>query len=505
VPGSGRGLATTEDLSESGSRPQRDLYRCGRHVGIRNLPNIVIPVLMTSIVNQNRVVHQRDLGPQASELALQEYNPRAASHSAGHTRMLCNSDRRSSGQQCRTWIRVLLSIVFSFSGASSAKAVGQSETSSTSAELETTAAMPQEAGGDVHSPASTTPRVEQEKMETNNLAHRGSIIVAPLPIVSPAIGNGIVPILGYIFPLSKNDKDSPPSTIGATGLITSNGSRAFGVGAQLFMKRDTYVVTAAYAHGNLNYNLYGVGFIAGEQGLKLPLEQSGQIFFGEVLRRIKWKIFAGARFLDGSSFLTLQPSTGKIPPIPPDLGIHTNLRALGFRIVRDTRPNHFYPITGTKLEFTGDFFAQALGSKYSFQRYKFSFNKFGSLSKNQVLAYDLFVCDTGGSPPFYGNCIYGTSNELRGYTAGQFIDRHMFTTQLEYRLSLPKRFGLAGFGGVGEVFPGASQLFRVNHLLPAVGGGPRYELSSKYHLNLRADFARARNSWTWSMGVGEAF
>ena len=29
---------------------------------------------------------------------------------------------------------------------------------------------------------------------------RGSLVVAPLPIVSPAIGNGIVPVVAYIFP-----------------------------------------------------------------------------------------------------------------------------------------------------------------------------------------------------------------------------------------------------------------------------------------------------------------
>lgn len=336
-------------------------------------------------------------------------------------------------------------------------------------------------------------------------SHRGSIVVAPLPISSSAIGTGLVPILGYIFPFNKNDKESPPSTIGAAGLITNNGSRGFGVGAQLFLKQDSYEITVGYVHGNLNYNLYGVGFIAGQQGLKLPLQQSGQLFRGEVLRRVGWKIFIGPRFLYGSSILTVRPSNEQTPPPPSDLGVQTNLTALGFRVVRDTRPNRFYPTTGTKVDFTSEFFAKALGSKFSYQSYKFYFDKYWSLSRTQVLAYDLFVCNTGGDPPFYGNCIYGASNELRGYTAGQYLDRHMFATQLEYRLSLPKKFGLAGFGGVGEVFPGESQLFRSNQLLPGVGGGPRYQLSSKYHLNLRADFAKGRGSWTWSMGVGEAF
>jgi len=122
-----------------------------------------------------------------------------------------------------------------------------------------------------------------------------------------------------------------------------------------------------------------------------------------------------------------------------------------------------------------------------------------------VLAYNLFVCGTGGDPPFYGNCIYGANNELRGYTAAQYLDRYMFATQLEYRLSLLRRFGVVGFGGVGEVMAGGSQILRSNSLLPAGGGGLRFQVSKKYRVNLRADFARGRDMWTWGMGVGEAF
>ena len=351
-------------------------------------------------------------------------------------------------------------------------------------------------------------KVEEKAEKTEKQEEKprgGSILIAPLPLVSPAIGSGIIPIVGYIFPFSKNDKVSPPSTVGAFGVTTNNGTRGFGFGAQLFLKQDTYEVSAGYARGNFDYNLYGVGIPAGNAGLKLPLEQTGQFFLADALRRIAWNVFVGFRFLDGNSVLTRRPSSGETPPIPPDLGIHTTLRALGIHVLRDTRPNHFYPTTGTKLEFTADFFSQALGSKYSFQRYKFTFDKFKSLGKVQVLAYDFYLCDTGGAPPFYGNCIYGTNNELRGYTAGRYLDRHMFATQLEYRLSLPKRLGLAGFAGVGEAVPGETQVLRSNNLLPSIGGGPRFVMSPKYHVNLRADFARGKDSWTWSMGVGEAF
>ena len=41
------------------------------------------------------------------------------------------------------------------------------------------------------------------------------------------------------------------------------------------------------------------------------------------------------------------------------------------------------------VDFTGDFFADGLGSKYSFQSYNFTFNKYVSLNEKQVLAYVL--------------------------------------------------------------------------------------------------------------------
>jgi hypothetical protein len=346
---------------------------------------------------------------------------------------------------------------------------------------------------------------EERKKWEEKLPHQGSIVVAPLPNSSPAIGSGIVPVLGYIFPFSTKDKISPPSTIGAAGLITDNGSRGFGVGGQLFLKEDRYEITSAYVHGNINYNIYGTGIAS---NLKLPLEQTGEGFFGEFLRRVAWKFFVGPRFVTGRSFLTVRPTSATSFPIPEEVGIHDNLTSLGVRLLRDTRPDHFYPVGGTYFTITADFFSQTLGSKYSFQSYKTKFDKYWSLSKNQVLAYEGYFCATGGQPPFYGNCIYGTNNELRGYTAGQYFSRYMLATQLEYRLALPKRFGLVVFGGLGGVIPEGhelSQMIQTSHFLPGGGAGLRFELSKKYHVNLRADIAQGVNGHTFGVGVGEAF
>jgi outer membrane protein assembly factor BamA len=310
-------------------------------------------------------------------------------------------------------------------------------------------------------------------------------------------------VLAYIFPLSRTDKVSLPSVIGTAGLFTNNDTRGFALGGQFYFKQNTYRATVGYGRGNVNYDLYGSGNFT---GLKLPLEQAGQAFRGEFLRRLGWKFFAGPRFSIGSSTLTVRRDSGTTPPPPPDLGLSTTLTAVGATLTRDTSLNRFYPTSGTYFEFTSDFYSQTLGSKYSFQSYVATFAKYWGLSERQVVAYGAYFCATGGEPPFFGNCIYGTSNQLRGYIAGKYFDRYMATTQLEYRLALPMRLGVVAFGGLGGAFPGGDPLlFRNNNFLPSGGAGLRFQLSKQYHVNLRADIAQGKDGHTFSMGIGEAF
>lgn len=354
--------------------------------------------------------------------------------------------------------------------------------------------------------------VPKSRNQKEGKEKRGAIIIAPLPISSPAIGTGIVPVVGYIFPMDKNDRTTPPSVLGGAGLITNNGSRALALGGNLYLKRGAYQVTSAYVRGHLNYNFYGTGTDDGNAGRKLAITQSGQIFFGEGLRRIGWKFYLGPRvWIARSNITTDLAKSDTDHPTIPDLYLNTDVKAFGARLQRDTRPNRFYPTGGTLFDFTSNFFyvspnaeiangttgnsESVQGNNFSFQTYHFTFNKYASLNKKQVLAYNLFLCAATGEAPFYGQCIFGTNNELRGYVAGRYIDRRMFATQLEYRFTLPKRLGIVAFGGVGEVAPTLA-MFRYDNLLSSGGGGVRYKLSTKYHVNLRLDIAQGKNGHT---------
>jgi hypothetical protein len=73
-------------------------------------------------------------------------------------------------------------------------------------------------------------------------------------------------VLGYLFPFQEKDKISRPSVIGAAGRVTDNGTRGFGVGADLFLKQDHYELRSFYVHGNINCDLYGVEFCKRQSG-----------------------------------------------------------------------------------------------------------------------------------------------------------------------------------------------------------------------------------------------
>lgn len=56
----------------------------------------------------------------------------------------------------------------------------------------------------------------------------GSFVIASIPTSSPAVGTGATILGGYIFPLRKSDKVSPPSVLGGARVGMKNGTRAWG-------------------------------------------------------------------------------------------------------------------------------------------------------------------------------------------------------------------------------------------------------------------------------------
>ena len=349
-------------------------------------------------------------------------------------------------------------------------------------------------------PATKTQDDDRQQKEEK----RGSLVIAPIPISSPAFGSGLLLIAGYVFKLNQEDKSSPPSWLGAAGAFTSNGSRGLIVGGRLYARENKYQTTFAVGKGRANLDFFGIGRIPGRPPISVPLSMSGTIFFGEAMRNIGKNIFVGPRFQYRrlSTRIDGDPVEGGF--VIPEIDLKSNSAALGFHVQRDLRDSTFYPSKGSLFDFTADFFDQAFGSRREYQAYKIAYNGFRKVADRQILAYRAMACSANGSVPFYDLCLYGFNSDLRGYTTGEFQNRRMFAGQAEYRVELPKRLGIVAFGGLGGVARKWND-FRTDQLLPAGGVGLRFNLDKKNHINYRIDFAFGREGGTLSIGVGEAF
>jgi surface antigen Omp85-like protein len=353
---------------------------------------------------------------------------------------------------------------------------------------------------------------------------RGEWLLAPIPFSSPAIGSGLEWVVARVFPFNKKDEISPASVAGVAGIFTNNGTRGIAIGSRLYLREDKYRIAGAIASATVNFDIYGVGKAAGRQGIFVPLSLKGGVGIGEFLYRLRKSIYLGARGQYRNATLSLNQdrlNSSDITAQPPDkfAGVveqisnqllHQSTVSLGPRFQWDTRDSVFYPKHGFLMEVASDFFSTRLGSKWSYQYYRVSFNKYNTLSKYQILAFRGMSCAAAGDQvPIYDLCLFGTMNDLRGYTAGRYQDRRMFATQAEYRLMFPSqgflgRFGVVAFAGVGAIGNKFTNI-GLSDLLPAGGAGLRFRLLKKYPVNFRIDYGQGKDGHTLSIGVLEAF
>ena len=348
----------------------------------------------------------------------------------------------------------------------------------------------------------TVTRVERDPPAGGQAAtgRRFEFVIAPLPIVNPTLENGGMLILGMLYPVG--DRASPPSASFVFGMATSNGSQGAGFAQTLHLDGDRYRVLVAAGRFDVNFQYFGIGSDAGDQGQSVRVSQEGDAGLAELLVGIGGKWYAGARYrlMQASVSADLDiPST----PIPPaDLELTTAL--LGPRLELDTRDSQFYPTTGTRFEAMALFAGEAVGGRRRYENYQLALSRYVSVKPRHVIAGKINSCLSGGDAPFYDLCLIGQFQDLRGYPTGQYRDRAMLTAQAEYRYQFWWRFGLTAFGGVGQVAPAFTD-FNSENLLPTGGAGIRFRLTPKTPLNLRVDYAWGRRSSALYISVGEAF
>jgi outer membrane protein assembly factor BamA len=177
---------------------------------------------------------------------------------------------------------------------------------------------------------------------------------------------------------------------------------------------------------------------------------------------------------------------------------------IGMVLFADTRNNAFSPSDGGYYKLSVLNAAPWLGSKFTFLRYILDVRHYMGLIPRLVLALQFYGSAIDGSPPFYMLPALGGDNIMRGYYEGRYRDKIYMAAQAELRARLTNRWGVVGFFGVGDV-SGDFQGFRMKSVKPSFGLGVRFMLDTNELLNVRADFARGRDTDGIYFNAKEAF
>jgi outer membrane protein assembly factor BamA len=327
-------------------------------------------------------------------------------------------------------------------------------------------------------------------------------IIVPVPLAGPQLGAGLG--LGAVWFYSPS-ASSRPWTTGFAGLATTNGSVGIGGQHSMSLSRDRIRVDVTAAYGNFNTQYFGVGGEAGQDNKPVPITQTPILFQGQATMRMIPNLYVGGRL----RFLDMTTVVRSGPVIPPDIDIkdieeQDRVVAVGPVVNMDLTDGSLNPRSGTTVNGQWLFAVPGLGSDNAYSKANLTINHYVDVNEKTVVAFRGSLCAASAGTPFFDLCLYGSSSNLRGYSTGQYRDRASWTVQTEWRRHVRGKFGVVAFAGIGGIAPGLGAIGN-STLLPAAGGGIRYEVSSEYRVNVRLDAAVGRDSSAIHVALGEAF
>lgn len=188
---------------------------------------------------------------------------------------------------------------------------------------------------------------------------------------------------------------------------------------------------------------------------------------------------------------------------PADEMINRRSSGVSTHISYDSRDFINNPYHGSLLELDLSMYRKFLGSQNDFETYGVNFSHYHTLATLPgVLAFQAKGQFSSGDVPWTMMARMGGASNLRGYLNSRYRARNMMLSQVEYRMPLAGRHGMAFWTGAGTIANSVGDL-SFSELLPTVGVGYRFEV--KHRTNLRLDFGLGKGDSGFYFNVNEAF
>ena len=300
-------------------------------------------------------------------------------------------------------------------------------------------------------------------------------LLAPLFSNDPKLGTNVGAVAGY---LHRFDAASEPSVIAAFGTVSNTDSHVGGIGADLHWDGNRHKLQAGLFGGRIrnDYDDY--------LGTGLPAKTEDDVS-GLALRyayRVADGWYLGGQFVSTNYAID---ADGLLGDILEQIGLTGfNSTAIGVVVEFDDRDNTRNPHRGSHFLAHNLAYREALGGQDSFDVYRADYAHYFALPAQTVLGVQLKGRWTDDAP------LAGYSSvSLRGYTMGNYLDRHYSHIDFDARVPVKGNWGVTAFGGVGCLYGSVSDCGSGDRLYPSIGAGISYLLKSEAGIVVRAEYA----------------
>ncbi len=350
----------------------------------------------------------------------------------------------------------------------------------------------------------------QETTRTPEAAYRASLVPMPILFRQPETGTGFGSAATYFFRIGSQEEPLPsrpvsPSTLTAVAIYTTHSQIIAAIEPSLRLRGDRIRIGGALEFVRFPTSFWGIGNDAGDDLEERYTARAFNLEIG-VLQELGagWYLGPVGRFAR-RKLSDVEPGglldRGAVPGPEGD-----QIAGLGVGLSRDTRDRSTNPGSGALHQFRLVRFDGVLGSDFDYTQVALDLRCYLPFAPGLVLALRFVGESLSGTAPFDVLPQLGGDELLRGYYGGRFRDRSLSALQAEFRQKLPWRFGVVGFGALGQVAPVVADL-RLGGMKGTVGAGLRFAINEDEGLNLRADYAWGLETGTrgFYLSLGEVF
>lgn len=327
--------------------------------------------------------------------------------------------------------------------------------------------------------------------------------IFPFPVISYTPETDFLFGAGGSFTFRFKDEplNARPSNIFAGGAYTLNKQILLYTNYKLFYDENKYYAYGEVGYYNYNFFYYGIG------ENRVPEELFSVDFprvITDITRKVLPNLYSGVRYHYENYQVHDQIAGGELISGNVPGGMGSVVSGAGVTAVYDSRDSVFYPNKGWYSEVYYTNYGNTWGGNFNYNRVAIDIANYQKISKKVIVALNSFSSFISGTAPFQQLSGVGGTKKMRGFYEGFFRDKNMSMLQAETRFPIWWRFGGVVFGDVGVLGDNATFL-RFDKPKYTYGGGLRFTITKKDHLNIRFDYGIGPGTSGAYITIGEAF